>query len=466
MGSVAACKRIAVLAAELGGLLAEPMDGSASERAAAAFEWETFTRRCAAMDHRVVASLAEVPAEELGASSVADALSTLLRISSTEANRRVKDAKDLGPRTAMTGEPLEPMLSNTAAAQCRGQIGFEHVKIIRRFFTKLPHFVAYDTREAAEAQLAELACGLRPEDLRAAADRLAFLLDQDGELSDADRAKRSYFTKAKQGRDGQSEVRGCVDPELAGLLDAVFAKWAAPGMCNPAEDTPCVDGEASDEQRRSDTRSAGQRQHDALKAICRAILASGQLGSHKGLPVTLVISTTLKELESGTGHAVTGGGTLLPMAEVIKQAAAAHHYLVVFDDHTEEPLYLGRAKRLASRGQRIVLYARDRGCTRPGCTAPAYWCEAHHDDGWAAGQAPTDITKMSLACPVDNKRIEKTGWRTRKRKDGRTQWIPPPNLDTGQTRINNYHHPERYLIPDESDSDNDGNGDDEVGEES
>ena len=40
---------------------------------------------------------------------------------------------------------------------------------------------------------------------------------------------------------------------------------------------------------------------------------------------------------------------------------------------------------------------------------------------------------------------------TRKRKDGRTEWIPPPHLDTGQARINNYHHPERYLLPKEDD---------------
>ena len=35
-----------------------------------------------------------------------------------------------------------------------------------------------------------------------------------------------------------------------------------------------------------------------------------------------------------------------------------------------------------------------------------------------------------------------------------------PNLDTGQTRINNYHHLERYLIPDDSDN-NDGDEDDD-----
>ena len=40
-------------------------------------------------------------------------------------------------------------------------------------------------------------------------------------------------------------------------------------------------------------------------------------------------------------------------------------------------------------------------------------------------------------------------------QDGRTEWIPPPQLDTGQARVNNYHHPERYLIPDEAEADGD-----------
>jgi hypothetical protein len=39
------------------------------------------------MDHRIVASLGELPVEELGEPSVAAALSTLLRISREESNR-------------------------------------------------------------------------------------------------------------------------------------------------------------------------------------------------------------------------------------------------------------------------------------------------------------------------------------------------------------------------------------------
>lgn len=73
--------------------------------------------------------------------------------------------------------------------------------------------------------------------------------------------------------------------------------------------------------------------------------------------MTMIITTTLPDLQSGTGHAVTGGGSLLPMSEVIRQASKAHHYLSVFDKHTAQPLYLGRANRLACTAQRIMLSA-------------------------------------------------------------------------------------------------------------
>ena len=444
MDSVAVCKRIAAMGGELDALLAEPLEAlSTADRLAASHEWERLLRRLPAVTHRLVAGLAQVPTEELGEPTLAAALATLLRISKAEAHRRVHDAEDLGPRVAMTGEALEPVLSHTAAAQRRGEIGAEHVKIIRRFFDRLPGFVDHHTREAAEADLAQVACGLKPEELRQVADRLTILLDQDGQLSDGDRARRRYLIIDKQGPDGMSDIRGRLDPEARAALDAVLAKWAAPGMCNPDHENPCLDGDASVAAVTSDGRSTGQRNHDALKALCRAMLASGQLGSHNGLPVTMVICTTLAELESGSGHAVTGGGSLLPMSEVIRQAAAAHHYLAVFDDHTAEPLYLGRSRRLASRAQRIVLYARDRGCTFPGCTEPAYHSEVHHRTAdWADG-GQTNITDETLACGTDNRRVKPGGWRTRKRRDGRTEWIPPPHLDTGQARVNNYHHPER-----------------------
>ena len=239
---------------------------------------------------------------------MAAALATLLRISKAEAHRRVGEAQELGPRTALTGHALEPVLWHTAAAQRRGDIGGEHVRIIRRFVDQLPGFVDYATRAAAEAQLAELACGLKPEELRQVADRLAVLLDQDGQLSEGDRARRRYLVIGTQQSDGMSEVRGRLDPEARAMLDAVLAKWAAPGMCNPDDETPVSTATRHRIACVSDLRSTGQRNHDALKRMCRAILASGQLGAHSGLPATIIVSTTLTELESGQGQAVTGGG--------------------------------------------------------------------------------------------------------------------------------------------------------------
>jgi hypothetical protein len=375
-------------------------------------------------------------------------MATRLGISKQEANRRIKQAELLGPRTALTGESLPPKLPNVAAAQARGEIGPEHVRIIEKFFDDLPSCIDAPTRDLADADLARIATGLGPTQFRAAADRLALLLNQDGDEPDeAERARRRYLTIDKQGSDGMSRIHGLLDPEARATIDAVFAKLAAPGMCNPEDENPCVDGEPTKDAAQGDARSLGQRNHDALKAMGRSVLASGELGKHNGLPATIIVTATLQDLQSAAGVGVTAGGSLLPMRDVIRLAAQAHHYLVIYDNHTRERLYCGRAKRFATPGQRIVLHALERGCTRPGCTASAYWCQVHHVDDWVADDGETNIDALTLACGPDNRLVEEGGWQTRKRKDGRTEWIPPPHLDTGQSRVNDYHHPEKYLKP-------------------
>ena len=410
-------------------------------------------RRAPVVEHRLISALVdEADPKALGGTSWADVLSTKLGISKGEANKRIKHAALLGPRQALTGEPLPPKLPNTAAGQASGQIGSEHVRIIEKFFDDLPSHIDGHTRDLAEADLARIATGLGPTPFRAAAERLAFLLNQDGDLpDDAEQARRRYLRIDKQGIDGMSKIHGLLDPEACATMEAVLAKLAAPGMCNPEDETPCVDGEPSEQTAHSDLRSQGQRNHDALKAMGRSVLASGELGKHNGLPATIIVSTTLQDLQSAAGVGVSAGGMLLPMREVIKQASQAIHYLVIFDQHTREPIYCGRAKRFATPGQRIVLHALERGCTRPGCTAPGYWSQVHHVDGWAKDDGETDITTLTLACGPDNRLVEEGGWTTRKRKDGRTEWIPPPHLDTGQTRVNDYHHPEKYLRPEDDD---------------
>ncbi|EUA24629.1 hypothetical protein I552_3309 [Mycobacterium xenopi 3993] len=213
-------------------------------------------------------------------------------------------------------------------------------------------------------------------------------------------------------------------------------------MATPPTRRPAWTARPAKQAIDGDTRSGAQRNHDALNAGLRALLASGKLGQHNGLPASIVVTTTLSELEAGAGTALTAGGSLLPMSDVARLASHAHHYLAIFDKGRALALY--HTKRLASPAQRIVLYAKDRGCSAPGCTVPAYFTEVHHVTGYARSKT-TDVDDLTLACRVQHRIVQPGGWRTRKRKDGLTEWIPPPHLDRGQPRVNFFHHPEKLL---------------------
>ena len=417
------------------------------ERLAMLARCETFRRRLPAVEHPLINQLGEyADATELGGKLPA-ALANRLRITRADASRRIHEAADLGDRKAITGEPLPPLLTATAAAQRDGRIGSAHVAVIRGFVHRLPDFVDVETREMAETQLARLGAQHRPDELAKLADKLSDCLNPDGNFTDADRARRRGITIGKQDLDGMSAVSGYLTAEARAGWDAVVAKLAAPGMCNPADVTPCLAGTPSQKAIESDTRSAGQRNHDALNALLRNALSSGELGQHNGLPASIIVTTSLRELEAGAGKALTGGGTLLPMSDVIRMASRAHHYLAIFDKGKALALY--HTKRLASPAQRIMLHARDRGCTAPGCDVPGYFTEVHHNTPWSQCRE-TDINNLALACGPQHQLTEQ-GWTTRMRADGVIEWIPPPHLDYGQPRTNTFHHPEKLLCDEDDD---------------
>ena len=227
---------------------------------------ERARRRLPAAEHPLINQLVrQATPEELGG-KVSHAVAEWTLISRAEANRRVHDAADLGPRHGLTGEPLAPVLAATAAAQRDGKLGGGQVAVIRRFFQQLPGFVDAPTRTQAEADLARKGTHYRPEQLAKFADRLTEWLNPDGTYTDEDRARRRCLTLGKQHADGMSELRGWVSPELRATLEAMLAELAAPGMCNPDDDTAVVDGAPSQEVIDRDSRSPAQRNHDGLKA--------------------------------------------------------------------------------------------------------------------------------------------------------------------------------------------------------
>lgn len=414
-------------------------------------------RSAPAVDHRLLTEIqTRTTPGEIGAKSWVDVLAIRLRISTKEAKRRIAEAANLGPRTTVTGQSMAPVLPATAAAQAAGVINTDHVAIIRNFFAKPPVPLDAATHAQIDADLARIAAGNSPEILKQCADRIGFLLNQDGDEPVEDKCQRLRgFTFGPQDADGMSEIRGRLTPEARATLESVQSKWAAPGMCNPADENPCTSGTPSAEAIAADTRTAAQRNHDALVAMGRSVLSSGELGRHNGLPVTVVVSTTLRELETAAGFGIAASGAQLPIADVIRMAAHAHHYLAVYENHRQVPLYLGRSKRIASAAQRLVLHNRDRGCTRPGCTCPTDRCQCHHAKADFSQGGLTDVTDLTLACPKSNRLVHDKGWHTRVRDDGRVEWIPPPLLDTGQDRINHYWHPEDLFHPPEEDEGDD-----------
>ncbi len=329
-------------------------------------------------------------------------------------------------------------------------ISEKHAQVITHAIGTLPRSLEPDVLAAAERTLAGHAQGLCPSELGRAAEHFAAHLDPDGALtSDLDRARRRHLTIGPQDPDGMSAVRGLLTPQCRALLDAAIAALARP--------TP--DGQTRD------PRNAGQRNHDALAALCSQLLADGTLPSNRGLPATVVITMTVDQLETALAESATedaprpprardsrcrpnpDGATArtatsinLPLPDAVRMAARAHPVLAVFD-HGGQALFLGHGTRLSTPAQRLALTARDRGCTRPGCSAPPAWCEVHHLTEWQH-DGGTDITNLALVCPYDHHLITTTGYTVQLGTDGAVEWTAPAHLDPTRTpRANPLHHP-------------------------
>ena len=267
---------------------------SATDLVGVADRCETLVRR-----HRVVCGDAAVELSRRNTAELGGAphkvLADWLRITPAEARRRVTLAEPLAPRTTLIGDPLPPRQPATAAAWRAGDLDVEHVRVIARFLDELPLAVSAADRSDAEALLAEQARLMRPDQLVKVAAQLALILNPDGVFSDADRAARRGFTWGPQQSNGMSQGRLWATPALRAEIDALFAKFAAPGRCNPADQTPLIEGDPTQARIDGDHRSHAQRQHDALSAIMRSLLGNPKLGQHNGLPVTVIVSQLMHQ---------------------------------------------------------------------------------------------------------------------------------------------------------------------------
>jgi hypothetical protein len=151
-----------------------------------------------------------------------------------------------------------------------------------------------------------------------------------------------------------------------------------------------------------------------MHVLLVSAMKEGVLGkTHRGLPVALIIKTFLQDLLAGAGYATTASGSTIPIPDLlsalgdIEDPNDVQQFLAVFSDAIDLPLYLGRARRLASTEQRIASFSRTGGevCSFPGCGQPASHSEMHHaKEDWANG-GKTDITDLAPACGPHNRMV-------------------------------------------------------------
>ncbi|HJQ00604.1 MAG TPA: DUF222 domain-containing protein [Jatrophihabitans sp.] len=362
---------------------------------------------------------------ELGFRGLPQLIEAQLRCTRVEARRRAQAVERFGARRGLTGEPLQAQFPAAAKALSVGDIGAEHAAAIAEIVEVISASERAEHTEPVETALLEHARISDPRTMRLLGQRILAHLDPDGPSPDQQRLQQAHrritLTPLP---DGSCLLDGQLSSTCRAIWDAILTPLAAV---------------RADDALGPDQRSIPQRMHDAFEEAGRRLLATKDLPDHAGLPCQLMVTVSLTDLERRAGRATTHHGGTLSIDQALRLAADGSVLPAVLGD-AGEVLTLGRGQRLASRGQRKALFARDRGCTFPGCDRSAARSEIHHAIDWATG-GRTDLDSMAIACGYHNTEGPKQGWRTIM-INGIPHWKPPPWHPQQQPQRNHHHHPE------------------------
>lgn len=426
---------LAAARAALRGLIAAVDDGGLDHLDHGAFlsfwqELEELRNEVPVVEHRLVR---DAQARDLAsvhcAGRLTRVMASTLRISAGEAARRVRAADQLGDRMTMHGEPQSPLRPVLAAAQRTGAVNPGQVDMICRGLAQVDR-AGYDPADiaAGEALLTTHARGLGPTDLQRCVDRFLDHLDPDGSRPDDDLQADRRMVDLRRLPDGS--WRG--DLRLTGVLGAKLQAVLGP-LAKPRTSTEVsAEGRPVEEP---DPRPYQQRMHDALEDVCDRLLRSDRLPDSGGIPATVVVTINVRDLMERTGCGTTSDGTRLSAAAVLRLAEQAAVIPAVLND-AGAVLSLGRSKRIATRDQTLALYARDSGCSFPGCDQRAEWCERHHLIPWAE-DGPTDLDNLTLVCRYHHHQFRARGWTCQISSDGLPEWTPPKHVDRQQRPLIN-----------------------------
>ncbi len=156
-----------------------------------------------------------------------------------------------------------------------------------------------------------------------------------------------------------------------------------------------------------------------------------------GAKANITITIDFEDLKAATANA-TGGlvyGDRLSAATIRRLACDAKIIPLLLGSKSE-PLDVGRAERLITRGMRRALNHRDKGCVV--CGAPPVMCDAHHLTSWIDGGV-TAVRNLVLLCRRHHSDLHLGHWQITI-VDGEVRvsqpgWAnPPPHRKPAQTR--------------------------------
>ena len=353
----------------------------------AALGYDELVERMAALGRqraRVEASLAETAAEmhrRAGGRAVSAMMRERLNVSTRQATADTELAASLSE------------FPSTVAAWRAGEITAGHARVIAR--------VAADPDHCDEPALLEMARGY-PVDMFA---RMTRQIMKPGTSSEErNRQHENRWASLVQDPDGSWRLSAYFDADDGKRVSVAFN-----AMVRTYRTGTTVYGAGPIQGL-----TPAQRRADAL-----VNLITGEGPHHRPKTTLLMIAdydTVARELKN-----LRYDDGLPVAADQIARLAAEAKILPAIFSAEGDPLWLGRADRNASAGQRIALAARDGGCVN--CAAPAEGGEPHHIE-WFSRGGPTDIDNLAWLCERCHHLIHDDGWQLHS-EDGRLKLKPP-----------------------------------------
>jgi len=317
------------------------------------------------------------------------------RMSPGEAKTAVSTARALSSES----------LAATSAALAGGEIDPAHARVI--------------VRHAADAPPGAVAL-IEPEALKVArvADpgALAGVMRQFAHALDPDRADETAVRRyERRGVSLSTTLDGMVVGSL--LLDPVAGAVVLTAL---SAASPPVSG---------DTRSACQRNADALTDICQRSLSSAQARRSGGGHPHVIVTVDADSLATAPGTGGSPGATLGWVGPIntttAQRVGCDADVTVVAVGGQDGAREIGRSRRFFTTSQRVAMIARDGDrCAVPHCERPVAWSDAHHLRSWADGGS-TAIDNGALPCAAHHTMLHEGHWTLHRGADGRYTMTHP-----------------------------------------